>query len=61
MSKHPRDTAQLELEDFIRRTEETLDEPALRQFEAALAYVKGHSQTVKLDLKTIQRKARLIK
>jgi hypothetical protein len=51
----------LELEDFIRRAEETLDEPGQRQLEAALAYVKGYSQPVKLDLKTVLRKARLLK
>jgi hypothetical protein len=54
------DTAKLELEDFIRRAEETLDEPGQRQLEAALAYVKGYRQPVRLDLETIRRKARLL-
>jgi hypothetical protein len=53
------DAAELELADFIRRTEETLDEPGQRQLESAMAYVNGYTKPVKLDLETVLRKARL--
>lgn len=60
MNRKP-DTAELELADFIRRTEEALDESAQIQLEAALRYLQGREIPAKLDLETIQRRGRLLK
>jgi hypothetical protein len=53
MNRKP-DTAELELADFIRRAEETLDEPGQRQLEAALRYLQGREEAVRLDKRSIK-------
>lgn len=59
MNRKP-DIAELELADFIRRTEESLDESGQIQLEAALRYLQGKEEPAKLDIASINRKTRVL-
>lgn len=54
------DQAELELSDFIKRTEEGLDTARKLQFAAALAYIKGRSEPVSYNPTRVQAFHKLI-